>query len=72
MIEWTKAIFDPDESGVYLVTMEGKVIGQKEPFTSMCGFEKGEWDTDGVLSWAPMPEPDPFWMEKKERGSIFK
>lgn len=48
----------PEVDGVYLCTMKGELCGEEEPFTGMCGFEKGEWDEpDCVVAWMPLPEP---------------
>lgn len=46
------------EDGTYLCTLLGKLAGQDEPFTGMCGIEKGVWDEEGsVIAWQPLPEP---------------
>ena len=46
------------EDGTYIATLDGELIGQKEPFTGMCGIEKGKWDEEGcVIAWMPLPEP---------------
>ena len=46
------------EKGTYIVTFDGELIGQKEPFTGMCGIENGKWDEeDCVIAWMPLPEP---------------
>ena len=48
----------PEEDGNYLAVMDGDLCGQEEPFTSMCGIEKGKWDEPNmVLYWMPLPEP---------------
>ena len=28
------------EDGTYITTLDGELVGQKEPFTGMCGIEK--------------------------------
>lgn len=46
------------EDGTYITTLNGELVGQKEPFTGMCGIEKGKWDDeDCVIAWMPLPEP---------------
>lgn len=46
------------EDGTYITTLDGELVGQKEPFTGMCGIEKGKWDEeDCVIAWMPLPEP---------------
>lgn len=46
------------EDGTYLTTLNGELVGQKEPFTGMCGIENGKWDEEGcVIAWMPLPEP---------------
>ena len=48
----------PEEDGNYLAVMDGDLCGQEEPFTSMCGIEKGKWDEPNmVLYWMPLPQP---------------
>ena len=45
------------ENGTYICTLCGNVIGQNEPFVSMCGITDGEWDeAESVLAWMPLPE----------------
>ena len=47
----------PEEDGNYLAVMDGDLCGQEEPFTSMCGIEKGKWDEPNmVLYWMPLPK----------------
>lgn len=48
----------PTKEGLYVVTMDGGIAGQKEPFTSTNYFENGKWDDDGdcVLAWMPLPK----------------
>lgn len=50
-------IIPPHESGTYLVVLDGELVGQKKPFTSICGFYDGKWDDWGVIRWMPLPEP---------------
>ena len=46
------------EDGTYLCTLAGELCGIEEPFTGMCGIEKGIWDEpDCVIAWRPLPEP---------------
>ena len=46
------------EDGTYIATLDGELVGQKEPFTGMCGIENGKWDDeDCVIAWMPLPEP---------------
>ena len=46
------------EDGTYITTLDGELVGQEEPFTGMCGIEKGKWDDeDCVIAWMPLPEP---------------
>lgn len=46
------------EDGTYITTLDGELVGQKEPFTGMCYIEKGKWDEEGcVIAWIPLPEP---------------
>ncbi len=46
------------EDGTYLTTLNGELVGQKEPFTGMYGIENGKWDDEGcVIAWMPLPEP---------------
>ena len=46
------------EDGTYITTLDGELVGQKEPFTGMCGIENGKWDDEGcVIAWMPLPEP---------------
>lgn len=46
------------EDGTYITTLDGELVGQKEPFTGMCGIENGKWDDeDCVIAWQPLPEP---------------
>lgn len=49
----------PAKEGLYIVTMDGGIAGQKEPFASTGYFENGQWDDDGdcVLAWMSLPEP---------------
>ena len=47
----------PEEDGFYIATMDGKIVGQEEPFVGLAEFENGEWvDGDDVIAWRPMPE----------------
>ena len=47
----------PEKDGNYLAVMDGDLCGQEEPFTSMCGIEKGKWDEPNmVLYWMPLPK----------------
>lgn len=59
MIDWKLAKANPPkEDGTYLTTMDGELVGQWEPFVSMCGFYGGEWDEhECVIAWDFMPEP---------------
>lgn len=43
----------PTKEGLYIVTMDGEIAGQKEPFASTGYFENGQWDDDGdcVIAW---------------------
>lgn len=46
------------EDGTYICTLDGELCGLEEPFTGMCGIEKGIWDEpDCVIAWRPLPEP---------------
>lgn len=46
------------KDGTYLCTLDGELCGIDEPFTGMCGIEKGKWDEEGyVIAWQPLPEP---------------
>lgn len=46
------------EDGTYITTLDGELVGQKEPFTGMCGIENGKRDDEGcVIAWMPLPEP---------------
>lgn len=46
------------EDGTYIATLDGELVGQKEPFTGMCGIENGKWDDeDCVIAWMSLPEP---------------
>lgn len=46
------------EDGTYITTLDGELVGQKEPFTGMCGIENGKWDDeDCVIAWMPLPKP---------------
>lgn len=49
----------PTKEGLYIVTMDGEIAGQKEPFASTGYFENGQWDDDGdcVIAWMSLPEP---------------
>ena len=49
----------PERDGLYIVTFDGGLVGQKEPFASTNYFENGQWDDDGdsVLAWMPLPKP---------------
>lgn len=57
----------PKDDGLYIVTFDGGLAGQKEPFTSCNYFENGEWDSDGdcIIAWMPLPEP---YKETSETG----
>lgn len=60
MNRWIPAIEKlPEKDELYIVTFDGELAGQKEPFTSANYFENGKWDSDGdcVLAWMPLPEP---------------
>lgn len=46
------------EDGTYLCTLDGELCGIEEPFTGMCGIEKGVWDEEGcVIAWQTLPDP---------------
>ena len=48
----------PEEDGFYIATMDGKIVGQEEPFVGLAEFEDGNWvDGDDVIAWRPLPEP---------------
>lgn len=48
----------PEEDGFYIATMNGKIVGQEEPFVGLAEFEDGNWvDGDDVIAWRPLPEP---------------
>ena len=49
----------PERDGLYIVTFDGGLVGQKEPFASTNYFENSQWDDDGdsVLAWMPLPKP---------------
>lgn len=51
----------PEIDGFYIATMDGKIIGQEEPFTGLAEFENGKWVDDEddykcVIAWRPLPE----------------
>lgn len=51
----------PEEDGFYIATMDGKIVGQEEPFVGLAEFENGKWIDDEedykcVIAWRPMPE----------------
>ena len=55
---WTPADERLPEDGTYICTLDGELCGLEEPFTGMCGIEKGIWDEpDCVIAWRPLPEP---------------
>ena len=55
---WIPVSVKLPEDGTYITTLDGELVGQKEPFTGMCGIEKGKWDDeDCVIAWMPLPEP---------------
>ena len=42
----------PERDGLYIVTFDGGLVGQKEPFASTNYFENGQWDDgDSVIAW---------------------
>ena len=48
----------PERDGLYIVTLDGGLVGQKEPFASINYFENGQWDDeDSVIAWMRLPEP---------------
>ena len=52
----------PEEDGFYIATMDGKIVGQEEPFVGLAEFENGKWIDDEedykcVIAWRPIPEP---------------
>ena len=52
----------PEEDGFYLCTMDGKIVGEEEPFTGISEFENGLWIDDDIdyrciIAWRPLPEP---------------
>ena len=52
----------PEENGFYLVTYDGEICGENEPFTGLAEYENGKWvddeeDYQCVLAWMPLPEP---------------
>lgn len=52
----------PEENGFYIATMDGKIVGQEEPFVGLAEFEDGKWIDDEddykcVIAWRPLPEP---------------
>lgn len=49
----------PEKEGLYIVTFNGRLVGQKETFASINYFENGQWDSNGdcVLAWMWLPEP---------------
>ena len=52
----------PEEDGFYIATMDGKIVGQEEPFVGLAEFENGKWIDDEedykcVIAWRPLPEP---------------
>lgn len=56
--QWIPVTERLPEDGTYICTLDGELVGQHEPFTSMCGIENGVWDEqDCVLAWMPLPEP---------------
>ena len=56
--EWVPVTERLPKDGCYLCTIDGELCGESEPFTGMCGIEKGVWDEpDMVSAWMPMPEP---------------
>ena len=51
----------PEEDGFYIVTMDGEIFGQEEPFVGLAEFENEKWIDDEedykcVIAWRPMPE----------------
>ena len=51
----------PEEDGFYIATMDGKIVGQEEPFVGLAEFENGKWIDDEedykcVIAWRPIPE----------------
>ena len=55
---WIPADERLPEDGTYICTLDGELCGLEEPFTGMCGIEKGIWDEpDCVIAWRPLPEP---------------
>ena len=56
--DWIKCADRLPETGTYLCTMSGELIGSSEPFTGMCGIEGGVWDEpDMVIAWMPLLPP---------------
>ena len=52
----------PEEDGFYIATMDGKIVGQEEPFVGLAEFENGKWIDDEddyrcVIAWRHLPEP---------------
>ena len=37
----------PERDGLYIVTFDGGLVGQKEPFASTNYFENGQWLSPG-------------------------
>lgn len=59
----------PEEDGFYIATMDGKIVGQEEPFVGLAEFENGKWIDDEedykcVIAWRPLP--DPYRPERSE------
>ena len=53
---WT-ADADPPRCGYYLVTMDGDIVCEDEPFVSICEYEgNGQWKEDIVYAWMPFPD----------------
>lgn len=48
----------PEETGTYMVTYNGVLVGEKYPFTGLGFFDDGEWDDEEcIIAWKPLPEP---------------
>lgn len=47
----------PEKEGFYLVTMDGEICGVDHVFTTICGFECGEWDEGKIFAWQRLPDP---------------
>ena len=56
--EWISVEKHPGESGGYICTMGGSLVGQEEPFVGMEWYGNDKWENaESILAWMPLPEP---------------